>query len=158
MSNNNKLKTSQSAIRNTQSDETPQSEIRNPKSILIIDDSEDDILLTQMVMRKIRGTIKVEAASSGEAGLALLRGGNSLPSLVLIDLKMPGMDGLNTLRAIRADERLRRIPVVVLTHSDLESDREASYREGANSFLNKSVNLDQFTEKLRDELEKWISL
>jgi CheY-like chemotaxis protein len=66
------------------------------------------------------------------------------------------MDGLNTLRVIRADERLCRIPVVVLTHSDLESDREASYREGANSFLNKSVNLDQFAEKLRNELEKWM--
>jgi two-component system, response regulator len=126
------------------------------QKILIIDDSEDDILLTQMVMRKIRETVKVEAALSGTAGLALLRGGSSLPSLVLIDLKMPGMDGLNTLRAIRADERLCRIPVVVLTHSDLDSDREASYREGANSFLNKSVNLDLFTEKLRNELERWI--
>jgi CheY-like chemotaxis protein len=128
------------------------------QKILIIDDSEDDILLTQMVLRKIRGTIKVEAASSGAAGLAHLRGGNSLPSLVLIDLKMPGMDGLNTLRAIRADERLCRIPVVVLTHSDLDSDREASYREGANSFMNKFVNLDQFAELLRNELERWISL
>jgi CheY-like chemotaxis protein len=124
--------------------------------ILIIDDSEDDILLTQMVLKKIRGDIEVEAALSGAAGLTFLCGGESLPALILLDLKMPGMDGLNTLREIRADERLYRIPVVVLTHSDLESDREASYKSGANSFLNKSVDLNQFTENIRNELKKWI--
>ena len=156
MKNDNDRKTPQSANRNPQSDETPQSELRNPKCILIIDDSEDDVLLTQMVLTKIRENIKVEAAFSGVAGLAFLRGGDSLPTLILLDLKMPGMDGLNTLRAIRTDERLCRIPVVVLTHSDLESDREASYKSGANSFLNKSVDLDQFTEKIRNELERWI--
>lgn len=133
-----------------------QSEIRNPKLILVIDDSEDDVLLTQMVLRKIRGNFKVEAALSGSAGLAFLRGGDSLPTLILLDLKMPGMGGLDILRAIRADERLCRIPVVVLTHSDLESDREAAYGNGANSFLNKCVDLDQFTEKIRSELERWI--
>jgi two-component system response regulator len=124
--------------------------------ILIIDDSEDDILLTQMVLKKIRGDIKVEAALSGAAGLAFLRGAEALPKLILLDLKIPGMDGLNILRSIRADDRFCRIPVVVLTHSDLESDKEASYKNGANSFLNKSVDLDQFTEKIRNELERWI--
>jgi CheY-like chemotaxis protein len=69
---------------------------------------------------------------------------------------MPRMGGFDVLRAIRADECLCRIPVVVLTHSDLESDREASFKNGANSFLNKSVDLDQFTEKLRNELERWM--
>ena len=126
------------------------------QKILIIDDSEDDILLTQMVLRKIRTNIKVEAALSGAEGLVFLRSGNALPSLILLDLKMPGMDGLNLLRAIRADERLCRIPVVVLTHSDLESDKEASYEKGASGFLNKSVNLDQFREMMRNELARWM--
>ena len=125
-------------------------------TVLIIDDSEDDILLTQMTLRKIEGTLTVETALSGEAGLARLRADGPAPSLVLLDLKMQGMDGFAVLRAMRADDRLRRIPVVVVTHSDLEADKQASFACGANSFLNKSVDLDQFTGNLRGELQKWI--
>ncbi len=126
------------------------------QKILIIDDSEDDILLTKMVLSKLGREIRAESASTGEEGLAFLRGGAELPALVLLDLKMPGMDGLDVLRAIRADKRLCPVPVIVVTHSDLESDREASYKNGATSCLNKSVDLGQFTKHIRDELEKWI--
>jgi CheY-like chemotaxis protein len=125
-------------------------------TVLIIDDSEDDILLTQMVLSKLGRNIRTESASSGEAGLAALRAGSALPAMILLDLKMPRMGGLDVLHAIRTDERLRRIPVIIVTHSDLESDREASYKSGANSYLNKSVDLDQFTKHIRNELEKWI--
>ena len=127
------------------------------KTILIIDDSEDDILLTQMVLAKIGPKVRTESALSGEAGLAHLRDESRLPSLVLLDLKMPGMDGLDVLRTIRSDERLRRIPVIIVTHSDLESDREACHNLGASSFLRKSVDLDRFAEELRKELETWMS-
>ena len=126
------------------------------EKILIIDDSEDDILLAKMVLTKIGREIRTDTALSGEAGLALLRGAAALPSLVLLDLKMPKLDGLEVLRKIRDDERLRGIPVVIVTHSDLESDREASYKAGANSFLNKSVDLDQFAKNIGNELERWI--
>jgi CheY-like chemotaxis protein len=125
-------------------------------TILIIDDSEDDILLTKMVLAKIRGKLRVNAARDGEEGLSFLRRGTELPALILLDLKMPRMSGLDVLHAIRADERLRRIPVIIVTHSDLESDKETSYNCGANSFLNKSVDLDQFARQIRNELEKWI--
>jgi CheY-like chemotaxis protein len=124
--------------------------------VLIIDDSEDDILLTKMVLSKVGRKIRTESASNGEGGLALLRSGTEMPALILLDLKMPGMDGIDVLHAIRADEHLRRIPVIIVTHSDLESDREASYKSGANSYMNKSVDLDQFTKHIRNELEKWI--
>ena len=126
------------------------------QKVLIIDDSEDDILLTRMVLAKISRGIDVESALSGEEGLARLRGQSALPSLVLLDLKMPGMDGLDVLRAIKSDERLRSIPVVVVTHSELESDQEACRKAGANGFLHKSVDLERFAEELRKELEKWI--
>jgi two-component system response regulator len=126
------------------------------KSVLIIDDSEDDILLTKMVLAKISRELRTESALSGEAGLAVLRDGSALPALILLDLKMPGMDGLDVLRELRLDGRLRRIPVIIVTHSDLESDKEASFKSGANSFLNKSVDLDQFTMHIRNELEKWV--
>lgn len=128
------------------------------KKIMIIDDSEDDVLLTQMVLTKIGKNIKIETALSGEAGLASLRSKGTPPSLVLLDLKMPGMDGLNVLCAIRADERLRSIPVIIVTHSDLESDKGTCYKNGANSFLSKSVDLDQFKENLRKELERWVKV
>lgn len=125
-------------------------------TVLIIDDSEDDILLTKRVLSKLGRKIRTECALSGEEGLAFLRDGAELPALVLLDLKMPRMGGLDVLHAIRADARLRRIPVIVVTHSDLESDKEASYQSGANSYLNKSVDLGQFTKYIRSELEKWI--
>jgi two-component system response regulator len=125
-------------------------------TVLIIDDSEDDVLLTKMVLSKLGQKIRAESASSGEEGLVFLRDGTELPALVLLDLKMPGMDGIDVLRAIRADDRLCPIPVIIVTHSDLESDREASYQSGANSFLNKSVDLGQFTQNIRSELEKWV--
>ncbi len=126
------------------------------QKILIIDDSEDDILLTKMVLSKLGRTIRAEFALSGEEGLESLRSEAELPVLVLLDLKMPGMDGLDVLHAIRADKRLCPVPVIVVTHSDLESDREACYKSGANSCLNKSVDLDRFTQNIRSELEKWI--
>ena len=126
------------------------------KSVLIIDDSEDDILLTKMVLAKISRELRTESALSGEAGLAILRDGSALPALILLDLKMPGMDGLDVLRELRLDGRLCPIPVIIVTHSDLESDKEASFKNGANSFLNKSVDLDQFAMHIRNELEKWV--
>ena len=125
-------------------------------TILIIDDSEDDILLTKMVLTKIRGKIKVDAARDGEEGLALLRSGTELTDVILLDLKMPRMGGLDVLHVIRSDERLRSTPMIIVTHSDLESDKEASYKSGANGYLNKSVDLDQFTKHIRNELAKWI--
>ena len=143
-------------MKNENDRKTPQSAIRNPKLILIIDDSEDDILLTKMVLAKISRELHTESALSGEAGLAVLRDGSALPALILLDLKMPGMDGLDVLRELRLDGRLRLIPVIIVTHSDLESDKEASFKNGANSFLNKSVDLDQFTMHIRNELKKWL--
>ncbi len=125
------------------------------KKILIIDDSEDDILLTQMVLTKMGQNIRTESALSGEAGLALLRNGAAPPSLILLDLKMPGMDGLDVLQTIRGDERLHSIPVVIVTHSDLESDKEVCSKAGANSYLIKSVDLDRFAAELQKELERW---
>lgn len=124
--------------------------------ILIIDDSEDDILLTKMVLTKISGTICCEAALTGEKGLALLRDGAAPPSLVILDLKIPGMDGLDVLRAIRSDEQLRGLPVIIVTHSDLESDKKACYKAGASGFLHKFVDLDRFSAELRKELGRWM--
>jgi len=126
------------------------------RKVLIIDDSEDDILLTKMVLTKIGRKIKTDTASNGEAGLALLRCATALPSLVLLDLKMPKINGIEVLRKIRDDERLRRIPVVIVTHSELESDKESSYKAGANYFLHKAVDIDHFRRDLEQVLNDWM--
>ncbi len=128
------------------------------QTVLIIDDSEDDVVLTQMVLRKIARQFKTESAPSGAEGLAILRSGMSLPAAILLDLKMPGMDGVEVLRAIRSDEHLRGIVVIVVTHSDLASDRESALKAGANSFLHKSVDLDHFARDIKLELERWVRM
>lgn len=127
------------------------------KTVLIIDDSDDDIVLTKLILEKLNREIRVDSAGSGEKGLALLRSMDALPSLVLLDLKMPGLDGFGVLREIRKDERLGSLPVIIVTHSDLESDKNASHANGANSYLNKSVDLDQFAIDMKKELERWVS-
>jgi len=128
------------------------------QSILIIDDSHDDILLTQMALARTGRRIGTETALSGEEALSLLRNDSPLPSLILLDLKMPGMDGLGVLREIRNDQRLCRVPVIIVTNSNLESDREACTKAGADSFLHKSGSLERFASDIGDELSRLTDL
>src|SRR5512139_3210869 len=99
-------------------------------SVLIVDDNPSDVVITKMVLSGIDHNIKVEAAFRGEDALERLRSGEVLPSLILLDLKMPGMSGLDFLRKLRADERMKHIPVIVVTSSSLETDEEGSYAAG----------------------------
>jgi len=126
------------------------------QTILIIDDSNDDVLITKRVLSKIRPEVRTEVASSGNAGLTLLRQARELPGLILLDLKMPGMSGFDTLRLIRTDAHMKNIPVVVVTSSTLEADKEQSYTSGANGFLHKAIDIDQFTKDIRHLLEHWL--
>jgi len=125
-------------------------------TILIIDDNADDALLTKMVLLKTSRDIRAEVALSGEAGLELMRGGKILPALILLDLKMPGMDGIEVLRKIRDDKHLSNIPVVIVTHSDLLSDERACVEAGTNHFLHKATNIDQFKKEIDFVLENWL--
>jgi two-component system response regulator len=83
---------------------------------------------------------------------------NPLPALVLLDLKLPRIDGLETLQRIRADERTRWLPVVMLSTSSEESDMLASYRLGANSYLRKPVDYEQFTQVVGKLAAYWLRL
>ena len=117
-------------------------------TILIIDDSDDEILMTKFILKKIGRDIRTYAALSGEAGLALLHSLSAPPSLILLDLKMPQQDGIEVLQKMRNDELLRSIPVVIFTHSKLESDEQLAVKAGAYSFLHKSTDLDQYRKDL----------
>ena len=117
--------------------------------ILIIDDNTDDIEITKIALEEIGRQETVESATGGEQALKHLRGGKDLPALILLDLKMPGMSGFDVLREIRADERLKPVPVVVVTSSTLESDRQRARVGGADGFLYKEIDIDRFGNALK---------
>lgn len=128
----------------------------NPKRVLIIDDDEDDVLLARMVISKIAPGFTTAVASSGEAGLAMLKEeGGPLPALILLDLKMIGMDGIELLRRVRGDERLKHIRVVTLTHSTLEADEKKAYDAGTDRFFCKSLDMEQFEREIKSVIEDW---
>ncbi len=125
-------------------------------TILIVDDNPDDIEITTIILRKMGRALKVEEATSGEAALNRLREGNDLPSIILLDIKMPGMSGLDTLRRIRTDGRLKAIPVIIVTSSALESDKEEAYAAGADNFLHKAIDLDRFSMDVESLLKRYL--
>lgn len=124
-------------------------------AVLVVDDDPDDREITGRALAKIGCGVTCMTACRGEEALALLRGCADLPSIILLDLKMPGMNGIDTLRAIRSDDRLKHIPVVIVTNSTLESDRSAALAAGANAFLHKAFDLDQYGRDIEDQLERW---
>src|SRR5208283_5457181 len=107
--------------------------------ILIVDDSPGDLELTSIALETTGREVKALSAKDGASALAMLRKGNELPALILLDLKMPGISAIEVLREIRTDERLRELPVVVVTSSSLESDRTEAIDAGANDYLEKPL-------------------
>lgn len=119
------------------------------RAILLIEDNPDDERLTIRALRRGNIVNEILVARNGEEALNLVFGLNPLPSVVLLDLKLPKIDGLEVLRQVRANERTRLLPVVVLTSSSEERDIVESYSLGANSYVRKPVEFDQFTEAVR---------
>jgi len=124
--------------------------------ILIVDDSATDIELTTMALEATGREISACSATDGESALAMLKNGHKLPDLILLDMKMPGMTGIEVLCEIRADDRLRDLPVVVVTSSSLESDRTEAIAAGASDYLRKPLTLDQFGKALEVILHRWL--
>ena len=124
--------------------------------IFIVDDSPTDIELTTIALEATGREIVVRFATDGKSALAMLRNGLRVPALILLDLKMPGMDGIEVLREIRADDRLRDIPVVVVTSSALESDRADAFAAGASGYIQKPLALDQFGKDLESVVQRWL--
>ena len=125
-------------------------------TILIVDDNPDDIEITRVVLEAADRREKLEAARSGEAALQRLRSGGDLPALILLDLKTPGMNGIETLRQIRIDERLKSIPAIMVTASSSGADEKNAYEAGADGFLYKAFDLDEFGRNLNSLLERFL--
>jgi two-component system response regulator len=136
------------------------------KMILLVEDNPDDELLTLRALRKHRIGNKVVVARDGAEALDFLfgtgaytgRDTGSQPQLILLDLKLPKLDGLEVLRRLRADSRTQLVPVVILTTSKEESDLVAGYRAGVNSYIRKPVDFDSFSEAVRQLGMYWLLL
>ncbi|MGO9954219.1 MAG: response regulator [Dissulfurispiraceae bacterium] len=124
--------------------------------ILIVDDNPIDIELTMIALEAIGREIDVCSALDGKSALAKLMNGVEVPALILLDLKMPGMSGIEVLREIRANERFRKIPIVVVTSSALESDKVEAIAAGASAYIQKPLALHQFSKDLESILRRWL--
>lgn len=134
------------------------------RMILLVEDNPDDEALTRRALAKNNIQNDVLVAHDGAEALDCLFGtgphaGRPLaPEVVLLDLKLPKIDGLEVLRRIRADERTRRLPVVILTSSREERDVVSGYDLGANSYIRKPVDFGQFVEAVRQLGLYWLVL
>ncbi len=127
------------------------------KAILVVDDDPADIFITEKAITKFWPSSFIEHAGDGCEAIKLINNGHQ-PELILLDLKMPGLGGLEVLSEIRKLEKTRYIPVVMLTSSTLGSDLKAAYDAGANSYLNKTLDFDSFTEEIKAVLHYWLDL
>jgi len=115
------------------------------RSILLVEDNPDDEVLTLRALRRNNLQNEIMVARSGQEALDVLNQSTVLPCVVLLDLKLPKIPGLEVLRRIRANDRWRSLPVVLLTSSKEERDIAEGYELGANSYVCKPVDFQQFT-------------
>ena len=129
------------------------------RSILLVEDDPDHEALTIRALKKSNIVNDVAIARDGEEAVNLLLGPNPIkPQVILLDLKLPKLDGLEVLRRIRESESTRTLPVVILTSSDEERDVVRSYSLGVNSYIRKPVNFTDFAEATRQLGMYWLVL
>jgi CheY-like chemotaxis protein len=141
----------------------------NPENIveiLIVEDNEQDLALAQRALRKANVTNRIHVARDGEEALEFLfcegqfaeRKMEDGPKVILLDLKLPKIDGLEVLQRIKGDPRTKSIPVVVLTSSKEQNDVVETYNLGVNSYIVKPVNFEQFSETVQKLGMYWLLL
>jgi len=136
------------------------------KVILLVEDNPDDVKLTLRALKKSNILNEVVVASDGVKALDYLfgtgeysdRDTRNAPQVILLDLNMPRLGGIEVLQRMRADERTKLLPVVVLTTSNEDADRIDSYRLGANSYVRKPVDFDQFAKAVQQLGLYWLVL
>ncbi len=139
--------------------------MKKPLEILLVEDNPNDVELTLRAFSQNNLGNRIEVARDGEEALSFLfsrsadtAGPDGPPKLILLDLKLPKVDGIEVLRQIKGDERTRAIPVVVLTTSREERDIVETYKLGVNSYITKPVDFDQFLDTVRQLGYYWLLL
>ncbi|MBC8321876.1 MAG: response regulator [Bacteroidetes bacterium] len=134
--------------------------------ILLVEDNKMDVELTLDAFREAKLANKIHVARNGEEALRYLFGDDKyadrktypLPHIILLDLKMPGIDGHEVLKRVKSTPDIKRIPVIILTSSKEEGDRAVCYDHGANSYLVKPVSFDGFMEVVGKVTDYWLTL
>lgn len=137
-----------------------------PLNILLVEDEEAHAELTKRAIRKAGNANRVDIVYDGEQALDYLFNSKKftdkdkypVPGLILLDIKLPGIDGIDVLKSIKEDPDLKRIPVIMLTTSEREEDVARSYEHYANSYLTKPVGFNEFEEKIRQIDFYWMIL
>lgn len=135
------------------------------KNILLVEDNDQDEKLILRALRKVNLANQVDVARDGQQALDYLfaegefsgRAGQPLPTVVLLDINLPRISGLDVLKRLRADSRTHLLPVVMLTSSDEEQDRLSSYEDGANSFVRKPLDFGEFAETVARMGVYWLA-
>jgi CheY-like chemotaxis protein len=135
--------------------------MKNTPEILMVDDNPADIDLTSEVLAQSKGHFHVNAVNDGAEAISFLRrqgkyGKAPVPDLVVLDLNLPRKDGCEVLSSIKADPALAKIPVVIFTTSQANSDITRSYKLGANCYLRKPGNLPEFVAVVKSMAEFWL--
>jgi CheY-like chemotaxis protein len=129
--------------------------------ILLVEDNSNDIVVTKRAIEKGKIHNKVYVAQNGEEAIDFFKKRGKFkdvptPALVLLDLKMPKVDGFEVLKEIKGDENLKSIPIIVLTSSERDKDIECAYKLGCNSYIVKPVNFENFIKKVTEIEEYWL--
>jgi CheY-like chemotaxis protein len=137
--------------------------VGEPVQILLVEDNPGDVRLTRETFKESKILTHLNVVHDGEAALDFLHRSGPYaaaprPDLILLDLNLPRLGGREVLASIKADEQLRRIPVVVLTSSQAEQDIAASYDLNANCYVTKPVDLDQFMRVVRSIEDFWLTV
>ena len=133
--------------------------VNSPIDILLIEDNPGDVRLIKEVFKDAKIDNQIRIANDGEEAMEMLNHGETpLPDFILLDLNLPKKSGKEVLREMRQDKKLKCIPVVVLTTSSSEEDIIEVYRNCANSFITKPVNLDQFIKVVESIQDFWLTI
>lgn len=134
-----------------------------PIDILLVEDSEIDIMIIKRIFEKVKLANMLYIAHNGEEALDFIyrRGKYAkeklpIPGLILLDIRMPGIDGFEVLKKLKANPMYKRIPVIMLTTPNMEEDIAKSYEEGACSFITKPIDINSFVEVMRQFELYWI--
>ena len=138
----------------------------NNKTILLVEDNPDDVELTLRAFKKNNIMNEVVVKRDGAEALDFFfgkdgvagKGNNGLPAVILLDLKLPKIDGLEVLKKLRADERTKLIPIVILTSSKEQDDVVNGYKLGCNSYIRKPVDFNQFADAVKQVGLYWLIL
>lgn len=130
----------------------------NTANILLVEDNPDDEMLALRAFKKNNVVNPIIVARDGQEAVSyLFNPDNALPAFILLDLKLPRIEGLEVLRQVRAERRTRLLLIIILTSSTQDADRGASYSLGANSYLRKSLDFVQFTASIGTLASYWLN-